>query len=79
MSKLIRISESTFKKLIQLERESGDSTQTIIDNALERLIRDNLLNKGNEIFEKLERNPEVWEYELELPVQTDTDGSVDLH
>lgn len=81
MSKLIRISESAFEKLRQLELESGDSKQTIIENVLERLMRENLLKKGNEAYEELRRNPEAWQNELEerkIWEQTDNDGLEDL-
>lgn len=65
MSKLIRISESAFEKLRQLEEASGKSKQTIIENILEKAMRENLLKKGNEAYERLRQDPKAWQEELE--------------
>ncbi len=81
MSKLIRISENAFEMLRQLEQESGDSKQVIIEKVLERLMRENLLKKGNEAYEELRRNPKAWQEEIEerkVWQQADTDGLEDL-
>jgi hypothetical protein len=81
MSKLIRISESAFEMLRQLELESGDSKQTIIETALEKSMRENLIKKGNEAYEKLRQNPQAWAEELaerEAWEQTNNDGLEDL-
>lgn len=81
MSKLIRISDSAFEKLQKLEQETGESKQEIIEKQLEKRMRENLLKKGNEAYERLKKNPKAWQEELEERAvwqQADNDGLEDL-
>jgi hypothetical protein len=65
MTKLIRISDTAYKKLCSLEIEMGDSKQRIIQNALEKIARENLLRKANQAYEALKSDASAWAEELE--------------
>ncbi len=64
MSKIIRISKNAYERLNQLEEDMGASKQSIIEKALDRLARENLLKKANEAYEALRSDPEAWAEEL---------------
>jgi hypothetical protein len=48
MTKVIRISELTYQKVNQLSKSRKISKKSIIEKAVERLAREDLLNRGNE-------------------------------
>ncbi len=65
MSKIIRISQAAYEKLNQLEGELGMSKQSVIEKALDRLVRENLLKKSNEAYLALRKDPQALAEELE--------------
>ena len=64
MSKLIRISDEAYKKLHSLEEQMGDSKQEIIEKALEKIARENLLMQANRAYDLLKQDKEAWTEEL---------------
>lgn len=81
MSKLVRISKIAFEQLSQLAEDMGASKQIIIEQALGKLARENLLRRGNEAYAALKQNPELWKEELEEREEWDVtleDGLKDL-
>jgi len=65
MSKIIRISEESFLKLSHLEKEMENSKQEIIDKALEKLARENLLVRAHKAYENLRNNPNLLQEDIE--------------
>jgi predicted DNA-binding protein len=63
MSKLLRVSEESFVRLNNMARRLGISKQEIIDEALEKLERVNLMQQANEAYARLRKNPEEWREE----------------
>ena len=57
----IRISRQTHKKLNDLVRMSGRSTQEVVDAALELYRREQILYASNQAYAALREQPEAWE------------------
>jgi hypothetical protein len=60
-----RISHRAHQVLRRLSRETGQSSEQILDSALEALERKQLLDAINEGFAALKAQPEEWKKELE--------------
>lgn len=58
-----RISEPTRKILRKLAEESGESMQTILDQAIEMYRHQRFLEESNRAFEALRADPEHWQTE----------------
>lgn len=56
----IRVSRQTHKKLSQLARTSGQSTQEVVERALELYRREQLLEATNRAYAVLRETPEAW-------------------
>jgi predicted transcriptional regulator len=56
----IRVSRETHKKLNELVRMSGRSTQEVVDDALELYRREQLLKAINDAYAVLRETPEAW-------------------
>lgn len=81
MTKIVRISKNAYDKLNKLEVEIGASKQVIIEQALDKLMRENLIKRANKAYEKLKSNPQAWQEELEERAtweSTITDGLEDV-
>jgi predicted DNA-binding protein len=81
MSKLIRVNQESYNALKKLEADLGIPKQEIIEKALEKLLRENLLEQANEAYEQLRNNPQAWASELEERKEWETtlsDGLDDL-
>lgn len=67
MSKLILISEEACLRLNHIAKRTGSSKQLIIDEAIERLERENILNQVNEAYASQKKDPEkLREFEEEM-------------
>jgi predicted DNA-binding protein len=64
MTKVIRISELTYQKVNQLSKSYKTSKKSIIEKAVERLAREDLLNRANEAYALLKSDPKLWQEEL---------------
>ena len=60
-----RISQRAHQTLRRLSKETGQSSEEILDRALEALERKQLLDGINEGYAALKADPEAWEEELE--------------
>lgn len=65
MSKIIRISDSAYRDLAQLEAATGNSKQQILEEALEIIKREMFFKKLNEEYEVLQSDDKAWQEELE--------------
>ncbi len=65
MSKLIRVSEESFLKIHDMARRMGISKQDIIDEALDKLERTNIMKQANEAYARLRQDPQAWKEEIE--------------
>jgi len=80
MSKLIRVSEESFLKINDMARRMGISKQDIIDEALDKLERMNIMKQANEAYARLRQDPAKWqeeEQEREIWDSTLMDGLED--
>ena len=65
MTKIVRITQSSYNKLNQLVQETGFSKQVLIEQALEKLSRERFLKRVNQDYERLKNKPKEWIEELE--------------
>ncbi|HJZ23360.1 MAG TPA: hypothetical protein VJ201_02795 [Candidatus Babeliales bacterium] len=69
MSRLIRVSEEAYLRLNQIAKRTGFSKQLIIDEAIERLERENILRQANEVYANQKNDPEkLREFEEEMAI-----------
>lgn len=61
MSKIVRISDSAYNDLTELENKLGFSKQRIIEEALEAIKREMFFKKLNEECEELQQDPQAWQ------------------
>ena len=59
MSKIIRISTAAYEKLNKLAQNMETTNQFIIEKALDRFERENLLIRANEAYADLKKNPKL--------------------
>jgi len=81
MTKIVRISKNAYDKLNKLEVETGATKQAIIEQALDKLMRENLIERANKAYARLRSNPQAWQEELEERADwesTIADGLEDL-
>ena len=60
----VQISAEAHEFLRELSKERGVSITQLVDEAIERLLREEFLRKGNEDFARLREDPEAWAEEL---------------
>ena len=60
----VRITAETHARLRQLASEREQSLQAVLDAAVDRLWRDQLLTQLNEDYARLRADPEAWDEEL---------------
>lgn len=65
MSKMIRISNNTNNCLDKLSAETGYSKKSLLEKAVDILLRKYFLEKTNKEYEALKKNPVAWNIELE--------------
>lgn len=67
MSKMVRISESSYEKLKKLEKAIGISKQSILEQALEKVAREQIFKQVSKSYEAIYAGPEAKkEFEEEL-------------
>lgn len=64
-TKTIRISESDKKTIEEIGIRFGESTQSIIHQAIEEYRRRRLLQEANEAYGKMRNDPNEWKTEME--------------
>ncbi len=65
MTKLVRMGVDTYEKLTQLSKKSGISKQRVLDMALERYKRDQIMDEANRAYEAIKKDPAAWKEELD--------------
>lgn len=61
----IRIRRTSRERIDEIVRESGQSIQDIVDEALELYRRTRILELANASYERLRQDPAAWAEELE--------------
>lgn len=64
-SATVRLSEETRKKLKEMSKRTGQPMQAILDQAVERYRRERFLDEANAAFERLQKDQEAWQSELD--------------
>ena len=64
MAATVRVSAEAHEFLRELSKERGLSITQLVDEAIERLLREDFLQKVNEDFARLRQDPEAWAEEL---------------
>ncbi len=64
MSKIARISDITHKSLDKLSKETGESRQSLIDKAVEKLRRELFLKKCDEEYQEFQKDEAALQEEL---------------
>ena len=72
MLKLIRVTEESFLKIHEMARRMGISKQEIIDEALDKLERTNIMKQANEAYARLQKDSQAWKEEQEERALWDT-------
>jgi hypothetical protein len=73
----VSVSENTHRTLISIVESSGETMQSVVDQAIENYRRSIFLAKANEAFIALRQNETLWQEELTergLWEQTIADG-----
>lgn len=65
MSKLVRISDSSYEKLNHIAKRSGISKQDLLDKAIKNYEREAILKQASEAYDTLRNNPQAWQEEQE--------------
>jgi len=64
MSTTVRVRPEAHKALREMSESRGVSITQLVDEAIERLTREEFLQKANEDFARLRQDPEAWAEEL---------------
>ena len=72
MYKMIRMSDETSQYLDGLAKDTGESKQELMAEAVKYLHRKYMFEKANQAYEKLKADPEKWKKELEERALWDT-------
>ena len=64
MSTTVRVRPEAHKALREMSKERGVPITQLVDEAIERLTREEFLQKANEDFARLRQDPEAWAEEL---------------
>jgi ribosomal protein L22 len=68
-SATVRVSDKSRETLRNLAAKSGESTQSILDRAIEEYRRQQILEEGNAAYARLRQDPEAWaEWKKELAI-----------
>lgn len=65
MSKMMRITDATSKKLEKLVEMIGKSRQVLVERAVEEFMREQFLRKTNKEYADIKANPQLWAKELQ--------------
>lgn len=65
MATMVRVSTETREAIRVLSAETGDSMHGVIHKAIEAYRRQLLLDRANERFAALRKDPQAWREELE--------------
>ncbi len=74
----IRVSTSLHRLLKKIAQTENESMQTILEKALERYRRENILEKTNQAFLVLRNNSDLWNEELQERASWDNTLEDDL-
>ncbi|MCD6359992.1 MAG: ribbon-helix-helix domain-containing protein [Armatimonadetes bacterium] len=64
MATTVRVSNEAHEALKEMSRQRGVSMTQLVDEAVKRMLREDLLRRGNEAYARLRRDPEAWAEEL---------------
>jgi hypothetical protein len=64
MSKMIRVSSSTYDQIEEIQSIVGSTKQDIVKKAIDKLSRELLIHKTDLAFKKLKKNKKAWQQEL---------------
>lgn len=62
---IVRLSRTAHQTLRDLAGRTGQSMQSLLDDAIEAYRRERLLDETNAAFAALKRDPKAWKAELE--------------
>ena len=64
MATAVRVGAEAHKALREMSKSRGVPITQLVDEAIERLLREDLLRRGNEAYARLREDPEAWAEEL---------------
>ena len=62
---IVRIGREHHQTLRQLAKRMGESMQTVVEKAIDELMREQFFKEFNAAFSSLKNDPTAWEKELE--------------